>query len=199
MRRGYSKFPDRSIGQADELGEAEGVIEVFVTVAKVELPCTGPATEDIEGVPPEVDEAEPKVEGELDRGGAGFIVAGEVMVCKSLEEYSTAAEDTELILGAGNGPGIGVCVDPASLSTKLEVLPLAAELCRVDATLETDEEADGTELEDADDIVEHSKLYSGVVDKLDATMPKLGLGVVGAASCKVYHQVLTVPNKEHPT
>lgn len=33
----------------------------------------------------------------------------------------------------------------------------------------------------------------------DPTIPKLGLGVVGVASCKVYHQVLTFPNRGQPT
>ena len=42
-------------------------------------------------------------------------------------------------------------------------------------------------------------MYTGVVVRLEPTIPKLGLGVPGAASCSVYHQVLTLPNKEHPT
>lgn len=116
-----------------------------------------------------------------------------------LDEGPTVAEDTELMLGAGNGPGTGVCVDPAPPPTTTDALPLAIELDEADATLTVDEEAVVAELDDADEIAGHWRLYNGVVVKLEPTIPKLGLGVVGAASCSVYHQVLTLPNNEHPT
>lgn len=53
----------------------------------------------------------------------------------------------------------------------------------------------------ADDDVEElqARLYRGVVDRVLPTMPKLGEGVVGAASWSVYHQTLVVPNRGHPT
>lgn len=116
-----------------------------------------------------------------------------------LDEGPTVSEDTELMLGAGNGPGTGVCVDPAPPLTTTDALPLAIEFDEADATLTVDEEAVVAELDDADEIAGHWRLYNGVVLKLEPTMPKLGLGVVGAASCSVYHQVLTLPNNEHPT
>lgn len=51
--------------------------------------------------------------------------------------------------------------------------------------------------EDADALQERSK--SGVELRVDPTTPKLGEGVSGAASCKVYHQVFVDPKSEHPT
>ncbi len=189
IRCGYSNWPERSTGQPDEVGEAEGIIEVFVIVAKVELPCTGVAAENAGAVP---DEGIAVSEAELAELGA-ILEAGEL-----LDGGPPVTEDTELILGAGNGPGIGVCVDPAPPPTTTDAVPLATELDEADSTLAV-EEAVMAELEDAEEIAGHCRLYSGVVVKLEPTIPKLGLGVVGAASCTVYHQVLTLPNSEHPT
>jgi len=53
--------------------------------------------------------------------------------------------------------------------------------------------------------LEHERSYSGCVLNvlslvLLPTRPKLGSGVVGAASWRTYHQVLTLPNADaHPT
>ena len=113
------------------------------------------------------------------------------------------AADTELMLGAGSGPGTGVCVDPAAPLPEPAALEgdalLATELTEADDTLDVDDRAVVDELDDADEIAGHCRLYSGVVVKLEPRTPKLGLGVVGAASCSVYHQVLTLPKREHPT
>ena len=51
----------------------------------------------------------------------------------------------------------------------------------------------------------HERSYNGDVLKvlslvLPPRRPKLGFGVVGAASCRTYHQVLTLPKADaHPT
>ena len=72
MRWGNSNWPERFNGQLDELGEAEGITEVLVMVANVELPCTDVTGEDAGAVP----EAEsvltdaPEAEPELEAGGA---------------------------------------------------------------------------------------------------------------------------------
>ncbi len=185
IRCGYSNWPERSIGQMGELGEAEGITEVLVIVANVELPWIGVAAEDA-GADAEAEGAE-----------LGAIL--KAVFQELLGDGPAVAEDTELMLGAGNGPGIGVCVDPAPSLPELAPLPLSTELGKADATLTVDEEAVVAELEDAEEIAGHWRLYSGVVVKLEPTIPKLGLGVVGAASCSVYHQVLTLPKSEHPT
>ena len=50
----------------------------------------------------------------------------------------------------------------------------------------------------------HERLYNGVVLKVASLVllpriPKLGFGVVGAASCRTYHQVLILPKADaHP-
>jgi hypothetical protein len=51
----------------------------------------------------------------------------------------------------------------------------------------------------------HERSYNGEVLKVLSLVllprrPKLGFGVVGAASCRTYHQVLILPNADaHPT
>jgi len=51
----------------------------------------------------------------------------------------------------------------------------------------------------------HERSYNGDVLKVLSLVllprrPKLGFGVVGAASCRTYHQVLTLPKADaHPT
>ena len=52
---------------------------------------------------------------------------------------------------------------------------------------------------------EHERSYNGVVLSVKSllllpTRPKLGSGAVGAASCRTYHHVFTLPNADkHPT
>lgn len=41
--------------------------------------------------------------------------------------------------------------------------------------------------------------YSGVVVRVEPIRPKLGLGVLGAASCRVYQKVLILPRTEQAT
>ena len=79
------------------------------------------------------------------------------------------------------------------------VSSFATELEDTDATLDTEVEAIVAELDDANEIAGHCSEYNDVVVKLDPTMPKLELNVVGAASRNVYHPVLTLSKWEHPT
>jgi len=63
---------------------------------------------------------------------------------------------------------------------------------------------DGNRLEGSETLA-HERSYSGDVPKVESLVlvprrPKLGTGVVGAASCRTYHQVLTLPKADaHPT
>ena len=68
------------------------------------------------------------------------------------------------MLGAGNGPGTGVCVDPApplpgfaALPLDPEFPPLATELTEANDKLAVDEEAVVAELDDADAIAGHCR------------------------------------------
>ena len=74
-------------------------------------------------------------------------------------EGPTLAAETELMLGAGSGPGTGVCVDPAATlpePTALEIEALLpTELTKVDDTLAVDDRALVDELDDADEIAGH--------------------------------------------
>ena len=75
MRWGNSNWPERFKGQLDEVGEAEGMTEVLVMVANVELPCTDVTAEEV-GTTPEAEpaltdatEAEPEADAvELEAG-----------------------------------------------------------------------------------------------------------------------------------
>lgn len=60
-----------------------------------------------------------------------------------------------------------------------------------DAAAADDEEDEEGEDEEA----LHERSYSGVVDRVLPTTPKLGEGVFGAASWSVYHQVLVLPKR----
>lgn len=59
-------------------------------------------------------------------------------------------------------------------------------------------EAETLTLEDDADEELHERSYSGVMDRELPTIPKLGDGVSGAASWRVYHQTLVAPNRGHP-
>jgi len=67
-----------------------------------------------------------------------------------------------------------------------------------------DGDADGNRLEGSVTL-SHERSYNGDVLKVLSLVllprrPKLGFGVVGAASCRTYHQVLTLPKADaHPT
>ncbi len=139
IRWGYSNWPERFNGQPVELGEAEGKSEVLVMVAKVELPCTG-------------------VAAELD-------ATVETVLKELLPEGPALTEETELMLGAGNGPGTGVWVDPAPPLPELAaLLPadvdtlLTTELNDAGTALAVDVEAVVAELDDADEIAGHWRL-----------------------------------------
>lgn len=85
----------------------------------------------------------------------------------------------------------GVDVDPeAETVSEPEATPEA------EAVLEADTDAD-EEAAKSDALQERS--YRGLVDKVSPTIPKLGEGVTGAASCKVYQKTLVFPNKGQPT
>lgn len=68
-----------------------------------------------------------------------------------------------------------------------------AELADV-ATLVLDDED-----EDDDEALLHDKSNSGAELKSLPIRPNDGAGVVGAASCIVYHHVFVLPNREQPT
>ena len=69
------------------------------------------------------------------------------------------AADTELMLGAGNGPGTGVCVDPEPSLPEAAALEvgslLAAELAEAGGTLAVADKAAVEELDEADEIAGH--------------------------------------------
>jgi hypothetical protein len=92
-------------------------------------------------------------------------------------------------------PVLGLLVDPAVVDVPLEEEPFPV-------VVDEDEDADDvaaapvkTDLEPEGQV----KLNRGVVLNLPPTIPKLGSGVVGSASWRVYHQVLVLPNRAHPT
>jgi hypothetical protein len=94
-------------------------------------------------------------------------------------------------------PVLGLLVDPAVVDVPLEEEPFP-----VVVDEDEDEDADEvaaapvkTDLEPEGQV----KLNKGVVLNWPLTRPKLGSGVVGSASWRVYHQVLVLPNKAHPT
>jgi len=79
-----------------------------------------------------------------------------------------------------------------------------------DPELAVEADDDPVAVEEGDTLEErttpsHERSYKGVVLRLLSlalvpTTPKLGFGVVGEASCKTYHQVLTTPKADaHPT
>ena len=69
------------------------------------------------------------------------------------------AADTELMLGAGNGPGTGVCVDPEPPLPEAAALEvgslLATELAEADGTLAVADKAVVGELDRADGTAGH--------------------------------------------
>lgn len=97
--------------------------------------------------------------------------------------------------------------DPVVSPTPAEIPgePLSAPVATADAettvVAETvaDPVAEPVAVVDADEDALQERSKSGAEPKVDPTMPKLGEGVSGAASCKVYHQVLVDPKREHPT
>ena len=98
--------------------------------------------------------------------------------------------------------------DPATDVTPLwaEAILLAPTEDATEVMLEAPELADVADIDDEalleDKLVlaEQLRSYSGVLLRVEPTTPKLGLGVVGAASCSVYHHVLYLPKSSlHPT
>jgi len=86
-------------------------------------------------------------------------------------------------------------VDEASL---VEVVATGAFEEVFDEEAEVDEDDDDEE-EVEESLIEQLKSYRGVVVKEEPTIPKLGLGVTGAASWSVYHQILVFPKRGQPT
>jgi hypothetical protein len=98
-----------------------------------------------------------------------------------------------------------------ALVVLLDVLPPVAVVATVPVPVECVEavaveavEEEGNKLAGSVTLL-HERLYSGVVLNVESlvllpTRPKLGSGVVGAASWRTYHQVLTLPKADaHPT
>ena len=99
------------------------------------------------------------------------------------------------------GPEPAIEVTPLSADA---ILPAPTEEAS-EVVLEEPELADVADVDDValleDELVlaEQLRSYSGVVPPDAPTTPKLGLGVVGAASWSAYHQVLVLPKRGHPT
>jgi len=101
-------------------------------------------------------------------------------------------------------------VVPTSLESEpaATIDPLVVEVADALEVFDTLEVADalevGNKLEGSVTLA-HERSYNGVVPKslslvVPPRRPKLGTGVVGAASCRTYHQVLTLSNADaHPT
>lgn len=111
--------------------------------------------------------------------------------------------------GVTEGDTAGGVVDPlppeGSLSGGLDVagaftlcegaedVPVAAE--ETTALVAVDE----PELEEDEELSGQLRSYSGVLLRVIPTTPKLGLGVSGKASCKVYQNVVICPKTLQPT
>lgn len=87
-----------------------------------------------------------------------------------------------------------------------EAIMLAPTEEATELTLEAPELADVAVMDDEalleDEVLlaEQLRSYRGVLLRVEPTTPKLGLGVVGAASWSAYHQVLYLPKATaHPT
>lgn len=80
---------------------------------------------------------------------------------------------------------------------------LAAAVVKPEALPPITDEAEGPAVEDAaaeeEEEAEQERSKRGVVLRVLPTIPKLGLGVTGSASWRMYHQVLVLPNRGHPT
>lgn len=77
----------------------------------------------------------------------------------------------------------------AELLAKVEAL--------VGAVLVEEAEAEDDEVPEL--ALSHDKSYRGLLVRVEPMTPKLGLGVVGDESWKVYHQTLVLPNMGQPT
>lgn len=78
---------------------------------------------------------------------------------------------------------------PVALAVELpEVVPLGADPLEPFWLLVPVEE-ELPPAEDDEDFLQ-VRSYKGALLRFEPTMPKLGLGTVGSASCRVYHQVL---------
>ena len=102
---------------------------------------------------------------------------------------------TVALIGDVSGPGVA-CVT-VSVFGAAELAGTVAEdaelagLAVLPGALDADE---GTALP-----LPQARLYAGLLLKSKSIIPKDGLGVKGAASCRVYHQVLILPRREHAT
>lgn len=86
-------------------------------------------------------------------------------------------------------PTIETSVDTSEAELALKVAALAERKALVEVGAELDDELRA--------FAGHVKSNKGVVDNVVPTKPKLGAGVFGYASCKVYHQVLIFPKMVH--
>jgi len=117
----------------------------------------------------------------------------------ALDDAETAA--SMLLNGARPGlPMSAVAVLPAATTVAEAAESLDAEASEdTKDEAETEAEAEADEVLDEDvALAEQERSYSGVVLEEPMT-PKLGLGVVGAASWTVYQYVFAWPNSLHPT
>ena len=117
------------------------------------------------------------------RLGAGLDVAMDDMSCS--EVFDALGTSTRLLVGK---------LEAAELTTADETVDLVA-MDEAEELGEAELDEDATDFEPAPQL----RSYNGVVLNVVLTTPKLGLEVVGYASCNMYHQVLILPRTEHPT
>jgi hypothetical protein len=120
-------------------------------------------------------------------------------VAEAAEEMEEAALETEEAYPEAEDPeeaGTEVLGEEASLLED-DPDPDPVDGVELDATAEVEEDPDEAEDEEETSLQERSN--NGVVLKVEPTIPKLGEGVVGSASWRVNHQVLTLPRRGHAT
>lgn len=159
-------------------------------------------------LPPADPEPEPEPEPEPDPpfpeppAPVGFVgVPGRVAVAPPAPPPPTAVPPTVTTLPApAEIPGEPASAPlPVATGGDTAVAPSPPEPPPV-AVVAAPPPADEDEEEGDEDEALHDRSYSGVVDRELPTTPKLGEGVVGAASCSVYHHVFVLPKSMlHPT
>lgn len=93
-------------------------------------------------------------------------------------------------------PGLPLSAPLAEATAESELRMLDAALPEALTAAVFEEAAD--EAADELDTLLQDRSYKGVVVKVLPTIPKLGAGVVGAESWRVYHQTLVFPNRGQP-
>ena len=130
----------------------------------------------------------------LETGTAVTTVLAETVV-----EASTAEEAGEDSAEITIGPDPAEEVTPLSIDA-IALAPWEEAIEVVAEVLVAIDDADDEELLlMAAPTAGQVRLYRGVVLRVDPTSPKLGLGVLGAASCRVYQNVFILPSTVQAT